>query len=176
MDEIKAIIEGLIFAAETPLSLDKITELLQDRGFTRQAVAEQIRELATGYRERQGGFLLQEVAGGYQFRTRPELAPWIGRLKAGRPAALTAAALETLAIVAYRQPVVKAEVDHLRGVDAGRPLRTLLEKKLVRILGRKDVPGKPIIYGTTKKFLEVFSLKDLSELPTLSELKDLTKG
>ncbi len=176
MDEIKAVIEGLIFAAETPLSPDRIAELLQEKGLTRQAVAEQIRELAAEYGERQGGFFLQEVAGGYQFRTRPELAPWIGRLKAGRPAALTAAALETLAIVAYRQPVVKAEVDRLRGVDAGRPLRTLLERKMVRILGRKDVPGKPIIYGTTRKFLEVFGLKDLSELPTLSELKDLTKG
>jgi segregation and condensation protein B len=96
-------------------------------------------------------------------------------MKAGRPAALTAAALETLAVVAYRQPVVKAEVDRLRGVDAGRPLRTLLERRLIRILGRKDVPGKPMIYGTTKKFLEVFGLKDLSELPTLGELKDLTE-
>ena len=119
--------------------------------------------------------MLREIAGGYQFRTRPDLAVWIAKMKAGRPAALTAAALETLAVVAYRQPVVKAEVDRLRGVDAGRPLRTLLERRLIRILGRKDVPGKPMIYGTTKKFLEVFGLKDLSELPTLGELKDLTE-
>jgi len=175
MNEIKAIIEGLIFAAEVPLSLERITEILQERGLGRREISGWIEELAAEHRERRGGFVLQEVAGGYQFRSRPELAPWIGRLKTGRPAVLTAAAMETLAIVAYRQPVVKAEVDRLRGVDAGRPLRTLLERKLVRILGRKDVPGKPIIYGTTRKFLEVFSLKDLSELPTLGEIKELTK-
>ena len=86
---------------------------------------------------------------------------------------LSPAAMETLAVVAYRQPVVKAEIDRVRGVDVSGSLRGLLEKKFVRIMGRKDVPGKPIIYGTTKKFLEVFNLKDLSELPTLRELKDL---
>jgi segregation and condensation protein B len=86
---------------------------------------------------------------------------------------LTPAAMETLAVVAYRQPVVKSEIDKIRGVDVSGSLRGLLEKKFVRIMGRKDVPGKPIIYGTTKKFLEVFNLKDLSELPTLRELKDL---
>jgi segregation and condensation protein B len=94
-------------------------------------------------------------------------------LKAGRPAMLSPAAMETLAVVAYRQPLVKSEIDRIRGVDASGTLKGLLEKKLVRIVGRKDVPGKPIIYGTTRKFLEVFNLKDLSELPTLRELKDL---
>jgi segregation and condensation protein B len=94
-------------------------------------------------------------------------------MKAGRPAMLSPAALETLAVVAYRQPLVKSEIDRIRGVDASGALKGLLEKKIVRIVGRKDVPGKPIIYGTTRKFLEVFNLKDLSELPTLRELKDL---
>ena len=170
-----AIIEGLIFAAESPLTIERIIEILQEREINRQEVAVHLRELMAAHEERRGGFLLREIAGGYQFRTRPDLAVWIAKMKAGRPAALTAAALETLAVVAYRQPVVKAEVDRLRGVDAGRPLRTLLERRLIRILGRKDVPGKPMIYGTTKKFLEVFGLKDLSELPTLGELKDLTE-
>lgn len=175
MNENKAIIEGLIFAAESPLTIERIIEILQEREINRQEVAAHLRELTAAHEERRGGFLLREIAGGYQFRTRPDLAVWIAKMKACRPAALTAAALETLAVVAYRQPVVKAEVDRLRGVDAGRPLRTLLERRLIRILGRKDVPGKPMIYGTTKKFLEVFGLKDLSELPTLGELKDLTE-
>jgi segregation and condensation protein B len=125
------------------------------------------------YEERLGGLFIQEVAGGFQFRTRASLGSWIHKMRSGRPPMLTSAAMETLAVVAYRQPVVKAEIDKIRGVDVSGSLRGLLEKKLVRIMGRKDIPGKPIIYGTTKKFLEVFNLKDLSELPTLRELKDL---
>jgi len=175
MDETKAVIEGLIFASESPLTIDKIVEIFLDRNLTRQDVTAHLHELMNEYESRCGGFYLQEVAGGFQFRTRPELSAWIAKLKGTRPAALTAAALETLAIIAYRQPVVRAEVERLRGVDVSRPLRTLLERKLVRMVGRKDVPGKPMIYGTTRKFLEVFSLKDLSELPTMGELKDLTK-
>jgi segregation and condensation protein B len=175
MDETKAVIEGLIFASETPLSIDKIFEILQERNLSRQEITTRLHELMEEYVLRGGGFCLNEVAGGYQFRTRPELSVWIAKLRGTRPAALTGAALETLAIIAYRQPVVRAEVERLRGVDVSRPLRTLLERKLVRMVGRKDVPGKPMIYGTTKKFLEVFSLKDLSELPTMGELKDLTK-
>ena len=104
------------------------------------------------------------------------MAPWIRKLRAGRPAVLSPAAMETLAVVAYRQPLVKAEVDRIRGVDAGGTLKGLLDKKLVRIVGRKDVPGKPIIYGTTRKFLELFNLKDLTDLPTLRELKDLQES
>ena len=130
-------------------------------------------QLIEEYKERQGGICLQEVAGGLQFRTRPELGDWVKKLKSTKPASLSPAALETLAIVAYRQPIVKSEIESIRGVDVGYQLKNLLEKKLVRIVGRKDVPGKPIIYGTTKKFLEVFNLKDLSELPTLRELKEL---
>lgn len=175
MDETKAVIEGLILASETPLAIDKIVEIFRERNLSRQDITAHILELVHEYNERRGGFCLQEIAGGYQFRTRPELSAWIAKLKGTRPAVLTTAALETLAIIAYRQPVVKAEVERLRGVDVSRPLRTLLERKLVRMVGRKDVPGKPMIYGTTRKFLEVFSLKDLSELPTMGELKDLSK-
>lgn len=116
---------------------------------------------------------IRRVAGGYQFCTRPDLAAWIRRYRAGRPPALSAAALETLAVVAYRQPVTKAEIDAVRGVDAGGVLKGLLERKLIRIVGRKEVPGRPILYGTTKRFLEVFHLKDLSELPTLEEMRAL---
>ncbi|MBN2438246.1 MAG: SMC-Scp complex subunit ScpB, partial [Deltaproteobacteria bacterium] len=148
-----------------------IAEILPDT--ERKEIVSLLEGLTREYADRGGGICLREVAGGFQFRTRPDLAPWLRKLKAGRPAMLSPAAMETLAVVAYRQPLVKSEIDRIRGVDASGALKGLLEKKLVRIVGRKDVPGKPIIYGTTRKFLEVFNLKDLSELPTLRELKDL---
>jgi segregation and condensation protein B len=174
MEETKAIIEAIIFASEFPISIDKIREVLHD--VEKSEIIRILQDLIKEYQERRGGFLLQEVAGGLQFRTRADLSYWISKLMRGKPAMLSNAAMETLAVVAYKQPVVKAEIDRIRGVDVGSSLKGLLEKKLVRIMGRKDVPGKPIMYGTTKKFLEVFNLKDLSELPTLKELKDLQAG
>ncbi len=171
MKEKTTILEALIFASEVPLTLERAAEILSDT--EKKEIAALLEELVHQYEVRGGGICLAEVAGGYQFRTRQEMAPWIRKLRAARPAMLSPAALETLAVVAYRQPLVKSEIDRIRGVDASGALKGLLDKKLVRIVGRKDVPGKPIIYGTTKKFLEVFNLKDLSELPTLRELKDL---
>lgn len=171
MDNMKAIIEALILASEAPLGLEKICAVLPEleKGEARKI----LEELMAEYNERAGGICLQEVAGGFQFRTRPEWSQWIKKLKGTKPPSLSASALETLAIIAYRQPLVKSEIESIRGVDAGHALKVLLEKKLLRIVGRKDVPGKPIIYGTTKKFLEVFNLKDLAELPTMRELKEL---
>ncbi len=171
MEEIKAIVEALVFASDVPLSVDRIGELLP--GSEKGEIRRLLEELAGEYGERQGGIDLQPVAGGYQFRTRADLGPWVKRLRAGKPAGLSPAAMETLAVVAYRQPVVKGDIDRFRGVDVSGSLRGLLDKKLVRIVGRKDVPGKPILYGTTKKFLEVFNLKDLAELPTLREFQEL---
>jgi segregation and condensation protein B len=171
MESIKSIIEALILASEVPLVLEKIYAVLPET--EKKLINEAVGELIEEYKERQGGICLQEVAGGLQFRTRPELGDWVKRLKSTKPASLSPAALETLAIIAYRQPIVKSEIESIRGVDVGYQLKSLLEKKLVRIVGRKDVPGKPIIYGSTKRFLEVFNLKDLSELPTLRELKEL---
>ena len=171
MKEKITILEALVFASEVPLAIDRVAEIMPET--EKKEIATLFEELIRHYEARGGGICLVEVAGGYQFRTRQDLAPWIRKLKALRPAMLSSAALETLAVVAYRQPLVKSEIDRIRGVDASGALKGLLEKKLVRIVGRKDVPGKPIIYGTTKKFLEVFNLKDLSELPTLRELKDL---
>ena len=113
------------------------------------------------------------MAEGFQFRTRPEYAEWIKKLKKTKPLALTQPALETLAIVAYKQPVVRGEIEKIRGVDSGGVLRTLLERKLIKILGKKDVPGKPLVYGTSKQFLEMFGLKDLSSLPTLKDMEGL---
>jgi len=174
MENIKAIIEALVLVAEAPLALEKICAVLEE--VEKYQVKDALDKLIAEYEERQSGICLQEVAGGYQFRTRTELANWVKKLKGPKPASLSPASLETLAIVAYRQLIVKAEIESIRGVDVSAPLRGLLDKKLVRIVGRKDVPGKPMIYGTTRKFLEVFNLKDLSELPTLRELKELNQS
>jgi segregation and condensation protein B len=171
VDDIKAIIEALIFACEFPISISQLAEVLD--GVEKENILSIIQELINDYDTRRGGFNIAEIAGGFQFRTRSDIAPWIKRYNKGRASVLTMAAMETLAVVAYRQPVLKLEIDRIRGVNTGGALKNLIEKKLVRILGRKDVPGKPIIYGTTKRFLEVFNLRDLSELPTLKEFSYL---
>jgi segregation and condensation protein B len=173
MENIKAVIEALIFASDAPLALEKIRIILSD--IEKTEIKEAFEKLVLEYNERQGGIYLQEVAGGFQFRTRPELSPWVKKLKSTKPHSLSPQAMETLAIVAYKQPIVKSEIESIRGVDVGAPLKSLLDRKLIRIVGRKDVPGKPIIYGTTRKFLEVFNLKDLLDLPNLRELKELNQ-
>lgn len=171
---LNAIIESLIFAADSPLSLDRICDLLPEHG--RDEVKAALVDLARDHEERGGGFCLAEVGGGWQFRTRPDLQEHVGRLAKTRPAKFSQSALETLAIVAYRQPVTRTEVEYLRGVDCGGVLKTLLDKRLVRILGKKDIPGRPLIYGTSKEFLEVFGLKDLKGLPTLKEIQALDEA
>jgi segregation and condensation protein B len=173
MEKIKAVIEALIFASDTPLAPEKIRVVFPE--VEKTEIREIIDQLVSEYNERQGGMCLQEVAGGFQFRTNPELSQWIKKLKSTKPHSLSPQAMETLAIIAYKQPIVKSEIESIRGVDVGGPLRNLLDKKLIRIVGRKDVPGKPIIYGTTRKFLEVFNLKDIMDLPNLRELKELNR-
>lgn len=173
MENVKAVIEALIFASDAPLALEKICIILSN--VEKTEIKEAFEKLVMEYNERQGGLYLQEVAGGFQFRTRPELSPWIKKLRSTKPHSLSPQAMETLAIIAYKQPIVKSEIESIRGVDVGAPLKSLLDKKLIRIVGRKDVPGKPIIYGTTKKFLEVFNLKDLMDLPNLREFKELNQ-
>ena len=157
--------------SEQPISLDRIAGVLTD--CSRKDLKEILNELEEEYEERAGALQIVEVANGYQFRTRAEFAPWIGKLRQQRFARLSRAALETLAIVAYRQPVTRAEAESIRGVDSGAVLGTLLERRLLRILGRKEVPGRPILYGTTQEFLELFGLKSLKDLPTLREIKDM---
>ena len=171
MEKIKAVIEALIFASDTPLAPEKIRAVFPE--VEKTEIKEIIDQLVSEYNERQGGICLQEVAGGFQFRTNPELSQWIKKLKSNKPHSLSPQTMETLAIIAYKQPIVKSEIESIRGVDVGAPLKGLLEKKLIRIVGRKDVPGKPIIYGTTRKFLEVFNLKDIMDLPNIRELKEL---
>ncbi len=169
--ELSSIIESLIFSAESALSTDRICELLNE--FERDEIKAALTELIACYQERGGGFELVEVAGGWQFRTRPAFHSYITRHIKTRTSKFSQSALETLAIIAYRQPITRAEVEHLRGVDCGGVLKSLLEKHLVRILGKKDIPGRPLIYGTSKEFLDIFGLKDLKSLPTLREIQAL---
>lgn len=171
----KRIIEGLLFMAEGPLSLEQMAQLLETQD--RQSLSNLLQELQAEYESQQRAFVLVEVAGGYAFRTRPELSFWLRRLRREQVTRLSRAALETLAIVAYKQPIMKAEIERLRGgIDAGGVLRLLMEKDLVRALGRRDLPGRPLIYGTTKRFLEVFDLKSISDLPSLEEMAALSSG
>ena len=171
MSSLAIIIESLIFTADSPVTLDRLSELLHE--YEREEIKKAVAELADSYEERRGSFHLVEVAGGWQFRTNPMYQQYVTRHIKTRSIKFSPSALETLAIVAYRQPVTRTEVEYLRGVDCGGVLKTLLEKKLVRILGKKDIPGRPLIYGTSKEFLEIFGLRDLKGLPTLKEIQAL---
>lgn len=171
MEDIKNIIESLLLVTEEPLTIDRIKNILIEPG--RKEIQNALTELSAEYEARKGGFLLREVAGGYQIRTRPEYREWIKRLIHSKPLRLSKAALETLAIIAYKQPIIRSDIEHIRGVNCGGILRMLFERKLIRILGRKEIPGRPIIYATTKQFLETFDLKDLKDLPTPEEIVTL---
>lgn len=170
ISELKPIVESLLFVSDVPLRCERICEALE---LERSLVMQVLDALVAEYGEARRGFVLQQVAEGYQFRTRAEYADWILRLTKSRPVRFSRAALEALAIIAYRQPTTRAEIDYLRGVDSGGVVKTLLERHLIRILGKKDVPGKPLIYGTTREFLEFFGLRDLAGLPTLKEFSEL---
>jgi segregation and condensation protein B len=173
-DEVKGVIESLLFAHQHPLTIDNIARIVGDE-VGKKVIREVLAELTVEYQGLGRSFHLLEVGEGYQFRTKVEYAPWIRSLKKVKPSRLSQSALETLAIVAYRQPIVRAEVEHVRGVDSGWVLNSLLEKGLIKILGRKEVAGRPLVYGTSKRFLEVFGLRDLGGLPTLQEM-DALKG
>jgi segregation and condensation protein B len=172
MPDLKPLVEALLFGADGPLRSERLAEVLE---VERSAIIEVLRVLQTEYETEPRGFFLQEVAGGYQLRTRPEFADYLRRLGRTRLFRFSRPALETLAIIAYRQPVTRTEIEYLRGVDSGSVMKTLLDKHLVRILGKKDIPGKPAIYGTTREFLELFGLADLTALPTLKEFSELAE-
>ena len=167
----QSIVESLLFAADKPLTLKQLADLLGETELARVRAAVAAVELANESR----GFQLHQVAGGYQFRTNPENANWVQKLLASKPVRLTRAQIETLAICAYRQPVTRPEIDEIRGVDSGGTLKTLLDRSLIRIVGKKEEPGRPILYGTTKEFLEFFNLRDLKDLPTLREFHELSE-
>jgi len=171
MKDLKPILEALIFISDAPITFDRLRDLLSE--WNGGEIREALKSLVEEYRSKESGLYIAEVSGGYQIRTRETLRDWVRRYRKERPFSLSRAALETLAIIAYRQPVMKSEIEKIRGVDSSGTLKNLLEKNLVRVAGRKDIPGKPMIYGTTRKFLELFHLRDLSELPTLRDWKDL---
>jgi segregation and condensation protein B len=174
MATVRAIIEALLFVSEVPLSLAKIKELLSM--YTHGEITKALDDLRQEYSRDGHGCMVAEVAQGYQLRTKPEYAGWVRKLNRVTPTRLSRAALETLAIVAYKQPILRSEIEAVRGVDAGGVLHLLMEKSLIKILGRKNVPGRPFLYGTSQRFLEVFSLQDLSSLPSLKELEGFGEG
>jgi len=158
-----------LFAAGRAVTLKELRQLFPEK--TAEDLRKALEVLKKHYAGR--GVVLVEVAGGFRFQTREQFSHFIRRLKLGSPPRLSRAALETLAIIAYKQPVTKAEIESIRGVDSAGALRALLEKGLIKIAGRKELPGKPLLYATTSKFLEVFGLKDLTELPPLKEFEKL---
>jgi segregation and condensation protein B len=169
--EQRRIVEALILGSPEPIPLARLVEIVPR---ARPAlVRELVAELNAEYVAQGRAFEVCEVAGGYQVRTLPEYAPYLQQTLKARPLRLSQAALETLAVVAYRQPVTRAEIEHVRGVDVGAVLRSLMERKLVRLAGHREVAGRPLLYATTRRFLEIFDLPRLEDLPTLRDLREL---
>ena len=170
IDKIKPIIESLIFAAEEPITLRKLVDIIGD--IDSAQVLEAITQLKNDYEIQGRSFQIEEIAGGYQLFTKPEYYEWIAKLrKKSGETKLSQAALETLAIIAYKQPILRADVESIRGVQSGQIIRLLMEKDLVKVVGRDESLGHPLLYGTTKKLLEYFGLKDIKDLPKIEELE-----
>ena len=170
---LKNIIEGALLAAGGPLTLDSLLGLFgtEEATPTREALQVALTTLEEDYRDR--GIELAQVAGGYRIQVRKECAPWIARLWDEKPPRYSRALLETLALIAYRQPITRGEIEEIRGVAVSTNIvKTLLEREWVRVVGHRDVPGRPSLYATTRKFLDYFGLKSLNELPTLAELRE----
>jgi segregation and condensation protein B len=169
--EKRRIVEAVILGTPEPLSAQRVAEVVP---YAKPAkIKKLVDELNAEYIAQGRAFEIVEVAGGYQVRTLPEFANQLQQIQPQRPLRLSKAALETLAIVAYKQPVTRGDVEDVRGVDAGAVMRSLLERKLVKLAGHKEVPGRPMLYGTTRRFLEVFSLESLEDLPSLRQLEEL---
>jgi segregation and condensation protein B len=171
-DRVRTVVESLLFVTDHPLSDD---DLYQSTGIDREQIKDALEKLSGVHREGISGTVLHEVAGGWQLRTDPHSAEYVRRFLKMKPHRLTRAALETLAIIAYRQPVTRPEIEDIRGVDCGAVVKALLDRKLIKILGKKEEVGRPILYGTTREFLEYFALRDLASLPTLREFQELTQ-
>jgi segregation and condensation protein B len=169
--EARSIIEALLFISGEPLTIDTIKKITE---IDKEGAEEHLRALVSDYSLRNSGVMITEVAGGYQMVTNPAASPWVKKLlSTSVPKRLSPPSLETLAIVAYKQPIIKAEIEAIRGVNSDGVVKTLLERRLIKILGRKEAPGRPLMYGTTQDFLQYFGLKDLSELPTLKEFEEV---
>ena len=168
---LKSLVEAIVFASDKPVTFVRLKQLTRIKDAARIQGA--LDELTADYKDR--GIALQCISGGYMFRTQSQFSSWVQQLVAGRPVRLSRAQLETLAIIAYRQPITRPEIDDIRGVDSGGTLKVLLDRQLIRILGKKEEAGRPLLYGTTKEFLDFFSLGDLRELPTLREYSELSE-
>lgn len=171
---IKQIVEGAIMAAETPLSIDQLMQLFEEEGPERSDVREALKEIEQDCEGR--GYELKQVASGYRFQVRSDYGEWVSRLWKEKPPRYSRALLETLALVAYKQPITRGDIEEIRGVAVSTNImRTLVEREWVRVVGHRDVPGQPALYATTREFLDYFDLRNLDELPTLAEIKDMTK-
>ena len=171
-ERVRTVVESILFVADKPLS---VHQLYEATGIDPPLVHEAINQLGGIHRDGVSGLVLYEVSGGWQLRTDPHSAEYVRRYLRVKPQRLTRAAVETLAIIAYRQPVTRPEVEDIRGVDCGAVVKALLDRRLIKILGKKEEVGRPILYGTTEEFLEFFALKDLAALPTLREFQELTE-
>jgi segregation and condensation protein B len=171
--EQRRIIEALVMGAPEPISAARLAEVVP--GCKPGDAKDLVNELNTEYQEQDRSFEIWEVGGGYQLRSRAEFSGYLQQLQKQRPLRLSRAALDTLSIVAYKQPATRAEIEDIRGVDVGAVLKGLLDRRLLRIAGHREVPGRPMLYGTTRRFLEVFGLESLKSLPSLRELKDLAE-
>lgn len=173
--QLKPVLEAILMVAEQPLSVDRLLKLVPDAngtGATRDVVRKTLDELQSDYTDR--GVELAEVASGYRFRTRAQYAEQVGRLWEERKPRYSRAFMETLAIIAYRQPITRGEIEHIRGVAVSTSImRQLLEREWVRVVGHRDVPGRPAVFATTNAFLDYFGLKSLEALPSLADLKDI---
>lgn len=167
--KIRAMIEAVLFISAEPVTA---ADLKAISDMHERDLEEILDEIYTDYQGRNSGIILGKVAGGYQFSTNPQHNDWILKLKGtSRKQKLSMSALESLAIIAYKQPITKAEIEELRGVNSDAIIKGLLDKRLIKIMGKKEVPGKPLLYGTSREFLQYFGLNDLSELPTLKDLQ-----
>ena len=173
-ERLKSILASLLFAAGEPVSIARLAAVFDD--VPRPTVQKALGEMAAQYAAENRRIVIDEVAGGYQMRTPKDHAGYVRKLLAARPPRLSRPLMETVAIIAYRQPITRPEIEQLRGVDTGGVLETLLEKRLVKIAGRKDAPGRPMVYETTDEFLELFGLKDLEGLPDLSEFREIERA
>jgi len=172
--QLKNLIEAVLMSAEKPLKVNDIEALFAgDNDMpTRDDIRKTLKELGEDYENR--GFELKEVSSGFRIQVRQDYSDWVGRLWEEKPARYTRALLETIALIAYRQPITRGEIEEVRGVSvSSNIIKTLMEREWIKVLGHKDVPGKPALYGTTKEFLDYFNLKSLEDLPSLAEIKDL---
>lgn len=173
MEGLDSILESILFAADHPVRAEKLIEIFEENAPPKDQILETLNTLRQKYQEGNFGFELREAQGGYQFCTKKENALWVQKFLEAKPFRLSRTALETLAVIAYRQPITRAEIDHVRGMDSSHLLRVLIEKGIVKMAGKAEVPGRPVQYATTQKFLELIGINSLSDLPPLSELKEL---